>query len=140
MKGQVCIMKRERGRIDLLNFQQWPTTIAAPQLSHSDFQSFCMSLQTTNHLHQYVFPCFWVLQGKEKRREKWDLYIFCLEKKWKIHCEEPLAIFTFGERKKPEGTPNPSVIFDPFSFLVPLDGHLQTALCYKFLNSTVCLQ
>jgi hypothetical protein len=42
--------------------------------------------------------------------------------------------------KKPGGTPNPSVIFEPFSFLVPLDGHLQIALCYKFLNSTICLQ
>jgi hypothetical protein len=78
-------------------------------------------------------------KGKKKRREKWGLYIY-IGNKIEIHCEEPLAIFTFGERKKPGGTPNRSVIFEPFSFLVPFDGHLQTALCYKFLNSTVCLQ
>lgn len=86
------------------------------------------------------FPLSLSSTRERKKKGKMGFLFFFLETNKKTHCEEPLAIFTFRERKKPGGTPNPSVIFEPFSFLIPLDGHLQTALSYKFLNSTICLQ
>jgi hypothetical protein len=73
-------------------------------------------------------------KGKKKEGKNGICIFFVWKHNRKIHCEEPLAIFTFRERQKPGGTPNPSVIFEPFSFLVPLDDHLQTALCYNFFE------
>ncbi len=60
-------------------------------------------------------------KGKKKEGKNGICILFFLGNK----IENPLwgaigKIFTFGERKKPGGTPNPSVIFEPFSFLLPL--------------------
>lgn len=141
MKGQVCIMKRERG-------EDWFTKSLA--VAYKYFCPTTLTFRIFSLLHVFInykppaSICFPLSLSSTRERKKEGkngvcIYIY-FGNKIEIHCEDPLAIFTFGERKKPGGTPNPSVIFEPFSFLVPLDGHLQTALCYKFLNSTVCLQ